>query len=161
MFWQALQPERYDPRAETILPPSIHRPRNSPLSSSHVSERHLDEHSPVGIQISHPGTHLREIGQQSIRINKTKALIAIERYSHFKVFPRLSISLSRYHSAAVAKEAFERATLMSVVTLFASCWALFSWSRKSRISNSLPVEGAHFSATIADDPPAEDPPTTS
>jgi hypothetical protein len=113
------------------------------------------------IQLSHPGTHLREIGQQLIRTKKRKALIAIERYSHFKVFPRLSISLRRYRSAVAAREDFERATSMSTVTLFASYWALFSWSHKSRISDSSTTEGARFSATTADDPLAEDPPTTS
>jgi hypothetical protein len=50
---------------------------------------------------------------------------------------------------------------MCVLILFNSCWALFSWSHKSRISDSSPVEGAHLSVTITVDPPAEDLPTIS
>jgi hypothetical protein len=102
-----------------------------------------------------------KIDEQSARADKTKALLAIEVYLHFNDFPRLSISLKRYRSEAAAWEAFEWATSTCVVILFTSCWALFIWPRKSRISDNSPAEGAHLSVTAAVGLPAEDPPTIS
>jgi hypothetical protein len=65
--------------------------------------------------------------------------------SHFIAFPWFSISSRRNFSASVAREALERAKLTLAITIFSSCWVLLSWSRKERIKESLPMEGARLS----------------
>jgi hypothetical protein len=65
--------------------------------------------------------------------------------SHFIAFPRLSISSRRNFLASVAHEALERTTLTLEVTILSSCWVPLSWSRKERIKESSPREGARLS----------------
>jgi hypothetical protein len=64
---------------------------------------------------------------------------------HFIAFPRLSISPGRNFSASTASEALERATSTFALTIFSSCCAHLSWSRKERIRESSLMEGARLS----------------
>jgi hypothetical protein len=65
---------------------------------------------------------------------------------HFIAFPRFLISPRRKFSASAASEALERATSTFMVTIFSSCCARLSWSRKERIKESSLKEGARLSA---------------
>jgi hypothetical protein len=64
---------------------------------------------------------------------------------HFIAFPRLSISQRRNFSASEASEVLERATSTFVLTIFSSCCARLSWSRKEQIRESSLVEGDRLS----------------
>jgi hypothetical protein len=78
-------------------------------------------------------------------------------YLHFIALPRLSISPRRNRSASVAREAFERATSTFAVIVLNSCWVHLNWSRKDRIKDNSPAEGAHLSTATKGDLPAEEP----
>jgi hypothetical protein len=67
-------------------------------------------------------------------------------YLHFITFPRFSISPRWKFSASAASEALERATSTFAVTIFSSCCAHLSWSRKDWIKESSLEEGARLSA---------------
>jgi hypothetical protein len=83
------------------------------------------------------------------------------KHLHFIALPRLSISPRRNHSASAARETFKRATLNLAVTLLNSCGVHLNWSRKDRIKDNLPIDGARLSTETKGDSPAEELPAIS
>jgi hypothetical protein len=102
------------------------------------------------------------VQQRSDQKEKTRREHIKDReYLHFIALPRLSISPRRNCSASAAHEAFERATSTFAVNLLNSCWVHLNWSRKDRIKDNSPAEGARLSTVAKGDFPAKEPPAIS